>query len=135
MPLIRIDEGMAKAAVEQADRIGVLDYNTRRVAISNRRLIDFQEAGVTFRYKDRRRDGADSQRVPTPGIDELIRRASYSISSHVQSLPRAAMRDPVLHDELTSSPNENRLGLADHREKSPTRKRRGFVRASFRSRF
>lgn len=47
---------------------------THRVAISNRRLIGFDEAGVTFRYKDYRRDGADRQRVMTLPADEFIRR-------------------------------------------------------------
>ena len=47
---------------------------THRVAISNRRLIDFNETGVTFRYKDYRRDDADRQRVMTLPADEFIRR-------------------------------------------------------------
>jgi hypothetical protein len=47
---------------------------THRVAISNRRLISLDEAGVTFRYKDYRHDGADRYRVMTLGADEFIRR-------------------------------------------------------------
>ena len=47
---------------------------THRVAISNRRLLDFNESGVVFRYKDYRRDGADRQRVMTLSADEFIRR-------------------------------------------------------------
>ncbi len=47
---------------------------THRVAISNHRLIAFDETGVTFRYKDYRRDGADRQRVMTLPADEFIRR-------------------------------------------------------------
>jgi hypothetical protein len=47
---------------------------THRVAISNRRLISFDEAGVTFHYKDYRRDGGDRQRVMTLAADEFIRR-------------------------------------------------------------
>src|SRR5712664_133372 len=47
---------------------------THRVAISNRRLIAFDEAGVTFRYKDYRRDGAERQRVMTLAPHEFIRR-------------------------------------------------------------
>ena len=31
---------------------------THRVAIANRRLLSLDEDGVTFRYKDYRRDGA-----------------------------------------------------------------------------
>jgi hypothetical protein len=51
-----------------------LSRYTHRVAISNRRLIAFNEADVTFRYKDYRRDGADRQRVITLAADEFIRR-------------------------------------------------------------
>jgi hypothetical protein len=47
---------------------------THRVAISNQRLLAFDAAGVTFRYKDYRRDGADRYRVMTLGADEFIRR-------------------------------------------------------------
>ena len=47
---------------------------THRVAISNSRLLGFYEAGVTFRYKDYRRERADRQRVMTLGTDEFIRR-------------------------------------------------------------
>ena len=47
---------------------------THRVAISNGRLIAFDENGVTFRFKDYRRDGADRQRVMTLAADEFIRR-------------------------------------------------------------
>ena len=46
----------------------------RRLAISNRRLLAFDEAGVTFRYKDYRRDGANRQQVMTLAADEFIRR-------------------------------------------------------------
>jgi hypothetical protein len=54
--------------------LAYLSRYTHRVAISNRRLIAFDEAGVTFRYKDYRHDGADRQRVMTLGVDEFIRR-------------------------------------------------------------
>lgn len=47
---------------------------THRVAISNSRLLRFDEAGVTFRYKDYRRGGADRQQVMTLATDEFIRR-------------------------------------------------------------
>lgn len=47
---------------------------THRVAISNSRLLRFDEIGVTFRYKDYRRAGADRQQVMTLGADEFIRR-------------------------------------------------------------
>lgn len=54
--------------------LAYLSRYTHRVAISNRRLITFDEAGVTLRYKDYRRDGADRQRVMTLAADEFIRR-------------------------------------------------------------
>src|ERR1700761_3605356 len=54
--------------------LAYLSRYTHRVAISNRRLLTFNETGVTFRYKDYRRDGADRQQVMTLGVDEFIRR-------------------------------------------------------------
>jgi hypothetical protein len=47
---------------------------THRVAIANQRLLAFDQTGVTFHYKDYRRDGADRQRVMTLAADEFIRR-------------------------------------------------------------
>ncbi|RWB65081.1 IS91 family transposase [Mesorhizobium sp.] len=54
--------------------LAYLSRYTHRVAISNRRLIRFDENGVTFRYKDYRRDGAERQQVMTIATDEFIRR-------------------------------------------------------------
>jgi len=54
--------------------LAYLSRYTHRVAISNRRLISFTETGVTFRYKDYRRDGTDRQRTMTLSPDEFIRR-------------------------------------------------------------
>jgi hypothetical protein len=54
--------------------LAYLSRYTHRVAISNRRLVAFDEAGVTFRYKDYRRDGAERQRTMTLSTDEFIRR-------------------------------------------------------------
>lgn len=67
----------------------VLAYRSRythRVAISNSRLIAFNETGVTFRYKDYRRDGCDRQQIMTLAVDEFIR----SFLLHV--LPRGFHR-------------------------------------------
>jgi Putative transposase/Transposase zinc-binding domain len=47
---------------------------THRVAISNSRLIRFDETGVTFRYKNYRQSGADRQQIMTLTADEFIRR-------------------------------------------------------------
>lgn len=54
--------------------LAYLSRYTHRVAISNRRLIAFDESGVTLRYKDYRRDGDERQRVMTLSADEFIRR-------------------------------------------------------------
>ena len=54
--------------------LAYLSRYTHRVAIANRRLIAFDEAGVTVRYKDYRRDGAERQRVMTLAPHEFIRR-------------------------------------------------------------
>jgi hypothetical protein len=47
---------------------------THRVAISNSRLIALDERGVSFRYKDYRRDGKARYRTMTLSADEFIRR-------------------------------------------------------------
>ena len=54
--------------------LAYLSRYTHRVAISNRRLIAFDSRGVTFGYKDYRRDGPERQRVMTLAADEFIRR-------------------------------------------------------------
>lgn len=54
--------------------LAYLSRYTHRVAISNRRLIAFDESTVTLRYKDYRRDGPERQRVMTLPTDEFIRR-------------------------------------------------------------
>src|SRR5260221_10720840 len=47
---------------------------THRVAISNRRLIAFDEAGVTFRYKDYRRNGPERQQAMTLDTPQFMGR-------------------------------------------------------------
>ena len=54
--------------------LAYLSRYTHRVAISNRRLIGFDKAGVTFRYKDYRRSGPERQQVMRLDTDEFIRR-------------------------------------------------------------
>jgi hypothetical protein len=54
--------------------LAYLSRYTHRVAISNRRLISLDDSGVTFRYKDYRRDGAERLRTMTLPADEFIRR-------------------------------------------------------------
>ena len=54
--------------------LAYLSRYTHRVAISNSRLKAYDETGVTFRYKDYRRDGPERQRLMTLAPHEFIRR-------------------------------------------------------------
>lgn len=54
--------------------LAYLSRYTHRVAISNSRLLAFDDTGVTFQYKDYRRSGAERQQVMTIAADEFIRR-------------------------------------------------------------
>jgi hypothetical protein len=54
--------------------LAYLSRYTHRVAISNQRLIAYDQSGVTFRYKDYRREGSERQRVMTLASHEFIRR-------------------------------------------------------------
>jgi hypothetical protein len=62
--------------------LAYLSRYTHRVAISNQRLLAFDEAGVTFRYKDYRRDGPERQRVMTLAPREFIRRFLLHVLPH-----------------------------------------------------
>jgi Putative transposase/Transposase zinc-binding domain len=54
--------------------LAYLSRYTHRVAISNSRLIQFADDGVTFRYKDYRRNGSERQQMMTLTANEFIRR-------------------------------------------------------------
>jgi len=54
--------------------LAYLGRYTHRVAIANSRLVAIDERGVTFRYKDYRRDGRARHRTMTLSADEFIRR-------------------------------------------------------------
>ena len=62
--------------------LAYLSLYTHRVAISNRRLIAFDEAGVTFRYKDYRRSGSQRQQVMTLDAHEFMRRFLLHVLPH-----------------------------------------------------
>jgi predicted Zn-ribbon and HTH transcriptional regulator len=65
----------AKAPFAGPDQVlRYLARYTHRVAIANSRLIAFDGAHVSFRYKDYRADGAERQKIMTLGVDEFIRR-------------------------------------------------------------
>jgi len=54
--------------------LAYLSRYTHRVAISNGRLIAFDEAGVTFKWKDYRATGRERAKVMTLAADEFVRR-------------------------------------------------------------
>jgi hypothetical protein len=54
--------------------LAYLARDTHRVAIANSRLLSLDQRGVTFRYKDYRRDGQTRYRTMTLAPDEFIRR-------------------------------------------------------------
>jgi hypothetical protein len=87
--------------------LAYLSRYTHRVAISNRRLLTFDETGVTFRYKDYRRDAAGRQRVMTLSTDEFIRRFLLHV------LPRGLHR--IRHYGLLAS-SARKVSLARARE-------------------
>jgi len=60
-------------AAPEAVRAYLARY-THRVAISNSRLVALDERGVTFRYKDYRRNRQARYRTMTLSADEFIRR-------------------------------------------------------------
>lgn len=65
----------AKAPFAGPDQVlRYLARYTHRVAIANSRLIAFDGAHVSFRYKDYRADGAARQKIMTLGVAEFIRR-------------------------------------------------------------
>ena len=85
--------------------LAYLSRYTHRVAISNRRLISFDEAGVTLRFKDYRRDAAERQQVMTLATDEFIRRFLIHV------LPRGFHR--IRHyGLLASSTHKDAMALA-----------------------
>jgi Putative transposase len=69
---------------------------THRVAIANSRLVALDERGVTFRYKDYRRNGQARYRTMTLSADEFIRRFLLHV------LPKGFHR--IRHYGLLASP-------------------------------
>lgn len=74
---VRVKRWVVYAKAPFAGPEAVLAYLSRythRVAISNHRLIAFDNDSVTFRYKDYRRDGIDRRQVMALATGEFIRR-------------------------------------------------------------
>jgi len=83
--------------------LAYLSRYTHRVAISNRRLLTFENGQVTFRYKDYRRSGTERQQVMTLATHEFIRRFLLHV------LPRGFHR--IRHYGLLASGNR-RISIA-----------------------
>src|SRR4051812_45526571 len=84
-----------------------LSRYTHRVAMSNRRLIAADSRGVTFTYKDYRREGSDRFKTMTLGPHEFIRRFLIHV------LPKGFHR--IRHYGLFASA-ERRRNIAQVRE-------------------
>jgi Putative transposase len=87
--------------------LAYLSRYTHRVAIANRRLISLDKDGVTFRYKDYRRDGAKRYRTMTLTTGEFIRRFMLHV------LPKGFHR--IRHYGLLAS-SARKVSLARARE-------------------
>ena len=57
-----------------ASVLAYLSLYTHRIAISNRRLVAWDDTGVTFNWKDYRIEGADRYTTMTLTVDEFMRR-------------------------------------------------------------
>ncbi len=79
--------------------LAYLSRYTHRVAISNSRLIGFDAAGVTFRYKDYRRRGTERQQVMKLAANDFIGRFLLHV------LPRGFHR--IRHYGLLASGNRH----------------------------
>jgi hypothetical protein len=75
--------------------LAYLSRYTHRVAISNQRLIAFDETGVSFRYKDYRRDGPERRRPMTLAPHEFNLDYHIEIAIHFFSVPFQLMRQEV----------------------------------------
>jgi hypothetical protein len=87
--------------------LAYLSRYTHRVAISNSRLVRFDDDGVTFRFKDYRRGGTDRQQVMTLTADEFIRRfllhnlpRGFHRIRHYGLLASGTRRDNLAHIRL-----------------------------------
>ena len=111
---------------------------THRVAISNRRLLSLDQRGVTFRYKDYRRNGQARYGTMTLAPDEFIRRfllhvlpKGFHRIRHYGLLASAACKANIARareliampmpsiDQPTEDDNPSQVAGADHRPSCP----------------
>jgi hypothetical protein len=120
--------------------LAYLGRYTHRVAIANSRLVALDERGVTFRYKDYRRDGQARYRIMTLSADEFIRRfllhvlpkgfhrirhygllasagcrANIARAKKLMAAPMPPVDPPAAHDNDTADPD----ATTDHRPPCP----------------
>jgi hypothetical protein len=101
---------------------------THRVAISNSRLIGLDDRGVTFRFKDYRRNGRARYRTMTLAPDEFIRRfllhvlpKGFHRIRHYGLLATAACKASIARArELIAAPMPSRETPAEHDEAGTT---------------
>jgi Putative transposase/Transposase zinc-binding domain len=118
--------------------LAYLGRYTHRVAIANSRLIALDEHGVTFAYKDYRRNGQARHRTMTLAADEFIRRfllhvlpkgfhrirhygllasagckANIARAKQLMAAPIAQVDPPAVHDRADPDPT------TDHRPPCP----------------
>jgi hypothetical protein len=111
---------------------------THRVAISNRRLLSLDQRGVTFRYKDYRRNGQARYGTMTLAPDEFIRRfllhvlpKGFHRIRHYGLLASAACKTNIARareliampmpsiDQPPEDDNPSQVAGADHRPPCP----------------
>ena len=99
---------------------------THRVAISNRRIA-MDERGVTFHYKDYRRDGAARYQTMTLAPAEFIRRSCACVAKGLPSatsLRAVRQRQPQgqhrPHPRSARGASAGRAGSADRRGRART---------------
>src|SRR5206468_1006675 len=90
--------------------LAYLSRYTHRVAISNSRLLAFDEHGVTFRYKDYRSKGKSRYKAMTLSADEFIRRFLLHDHRHSVRFPSPSCdsgwlrRAPLRHRATPARP-------------------------------
>jgi len=102
-----------------------LSRYTHRIAISNRRLLRFDEHGVTFRYKDDR-DGKTRWKSMTLATDEFIRRflqhvlpkgfhriRHYGLYANAQRNAQLTLARKLLHQPEVKQDEEGSLSQDD----------------------
>jgi hypothetical protein len=82
--------------------LAYLSRSTHRVAISNSRLIAFDQTSVTFRYKNYRCSGVDRQQVMTLAANEFIRRSCCILCRAASTALGTTACSPAAHARPTS---------------------------------